>query len=446
MAAVLFAGSGMCPVAAQSCAGDCNGDDEVTIDDLIRGVSLALGTSGGECDELDTNDDGLFAINELVAAVGNALDGCGGGEPATREAVVENYADLLHANYSDAVELAEALQEAIETFVAMPSAVTLEAAKQAWLDARPTYLQTEMARFYNGPIDNEDDGPEGLINAWPLDESFIDYVQGQPGAGIINMTQRFPEIDTDLLVELNESENETTISTGWHAIEFLLWGQDLSDDGPGGRPFTDYVTAGTTSNQERRGMYLESAGELLVGHLEQVRDAWAPGVAGNYREEFLSVDVDEALRRLLTGMGTLSGGELTGERLAVAFDTKDPEDEHSCFADNTHVDHRNDEKGIENAFLGRYDSVLGNNVRGPGIYDLVRTVNPDLAEATRAAFIAATTAIFAIPVPFDQAIQGDDQDPGRQAIAASINALNAQTLKIAESAEALGIPISTTLP
>jgi putative iron-regulated protein len=138
-------------------------------------------------------------------------------------------------------------------------------------------------------------------------------------------------------------------------------------------------------------------------------------------------------------MGTLSGGELTGERLAVAYDTKDQENEHSCFSDNTHVDHRNDELGIENAFLGRYGAVAG-----PGVYDLVRAVDPALADATRSAMTAARDAILQIPVPFDQAILGPDSSPGRQAIAAALAALNAQTDKIAQCAEALGVPISTT--
>ncbi|MGH7789014.1 MAG: imelysin family protein [Candidatus Binatia bacterium] len=428
--------------AVAQCAGDCDGNLNVSITELIRGVNLALGSATGEpCAALDINGNGQIAINELIAAVASALEGCDG--PVTAAAVVARYADNLHANYDDAIDGARALQTAIDAFVAAPSQAGLEAARQAWRDARPAYLQTEMARFYDGPIDNEADGPEGLINAWPLDEGYIDYVEGNANAGIVNQPELHPTIDADLLVELNEGEGETTISTGYHAIEFLLWGQDLSADGPGDRPFTDYVTdgSGTAANQARRGDYLRAAVGLLVANLEQVRDAWLPGVEDNYRAELLAEETDEALRRILTGMGTLSGGELTGERLSVAFDTKDQEDEHSCFSDNTHIDHRMDETGIQNAFLGRYGSA-----DGPGIYDLVLAVDPTLADATRDAIEAARLAVFAMPVPFDQAVLGDDSAPGRVAIAAAITALEAQTVKIAESAEALGVPISTTLP
>ena len=80
------------------------------------------------------------------------------------------------------------------------------------------------------------DGPEGLINAWPLDEAYIDYVEGDPAAGVVNDPDTYPTIDAELLTSLNEQGGEANISTGWHAIEFLLWGQDLSTDGPGDAP------------------------------------------------------------------------------------------------------------------------------------------------------------------------------------------------------------------
>ena len=58
-------------------------------------------------------------------------------------------------------------------------------ARKAWLAAREPYGQTEAFRFYGGPIDDAK-GPEGRINAWPLDEAYIDSVKGKAGSGIIN--------------------------------------------------------------------------------------------------------------------------------------------------------------------------------------------------------------------------------------------------------------------
>ena len=65
---------------AQQCVGDCNGDGKVTIDELILGVNIALGTQSVDvCPAFDVNSDGQVTIDELVSAVNNALDGC----PAT---------------------------------------------------------------------------------------------------------------------------------------------------------------------------------------------------------------------------------------------------------------------------------------------------------------------------------------------------------------------------
>ncbi len=428
------------PAGAQTCAGDCDADGRVTIAELVRAVGIALGNSEvADCLAADLNSDGRITVDELVRAVNAALGDCSAG-PVTPADVVEAYADLLYENYCDSVDLAEDLQVAIGDFLADPSESTMTAAKQAWLAGRPTYLQTEVARFYDGPIDNEDDGPEGLINAWPLDEAYIDYVEGNPDAGIINDPDGFPSITGEVLEAANEVGGETNIATGWHAIEFLLWGQDFNDDGPGMRPFTDFVDGGTAANQDRRREYLAVVAELLVEHIESVKQQWAPG-EDNFRADFLALDTDDALRMILTGMGTLSGGELTGERLAVPFETKDQEDEHSCFADNTHVDHLNDAIGIQNVYRGRYGSVFG-----PGIRDLVAAEDAALAEDLDGQMQTAISALMAIPTPFDQAIQGADTTPARMAIATAIDELNTQTDLIADAAEALGISISTTLP
>jgi putative iron-regulated protein len=384
----------------------------------------------------------LLACGFLAGCGG---DGGGGGDTAgtvTAAAVVERYADVLHANY-EAIEAGVVdLQGAVESFVAAPSAATLQAAKDAWLAARPAYQESEMARFYDGPIDNPVDGPEGRINAWPLDESYVDYVEGAPDAGIVNDPAGFPVITAAVLAGANEIGGEENVATGWHAIEFLLWGQDRDVDGPGTRPFTDYVAdgSGTHANQARRATYLTVITALLLDDVRGLVAAWASGTPDNFRAAFLAADPNASLSRILTGLGTLSGGELAGERMSVAFETRDQEDEHSCFSDNTHIDHRFDQIGIMNAYLGRFAAS-----DGPGIDDLLRQVDPALEAQLTAELEASLVAIMAIPVPFDQAFLGADAAPGRQAISAAIDALFAQTDSIAAAAAALGLDVSTTL-
>lgn len=187
-------------------------------------------------------------------------------------AVAVGYSELVYANYSDSLASARDMQKAIAALLAAPSKETLEAARKSWLDAREFYGQTEAFRFYGGPIDDEN-GPEGQINAWPMDESYVDYVEGKPNAGFIN-DPKF-KITKANLAKQNERGGEENIATGWHAIEFLLWGQDLSETGPGDRSFEDYVD-GKRANADRRRLYLKVVTELLIDDLASVTKAWAP--------------------------------------------------------------------------------------------------------------------------------------------------------------------------
>ncbi len=352
--------------------------------------------------------------------------------------VVAHYAALVYAGYQDSYAAAVALQAALAAFVAAPDEATHQAAKAAWLAAREPYGQTEAFRFYGGPIDDAD-GPEGLINAWPLDEAYVDYVEGAPEAGIINNTADYPAITPDLLQSLNLSGSEENVSLGYHAIEFLLWGQDLSADGSGQRPYTDYTTA---PNAERRGQYLLAAGELLVDHLAQMVAEWAPD-GDNYRAAFLAQAPDVALQQILTGVGVLSKSELAGERLFVAYDNQDQEDEHSCFSDNTHRDLIANAQGIANVLSGQYTRPDGTILSGPGLLSLLAA--QDVPLATRLGELADTalTAVGQIHVPFDRAIVEAEH---RTAVLAAVNALQDQGDALAQAAAALGLPINTALP
>lgn len=356
-----------------------------------------------------------------------------------KKAVVRQYAAIVHASYSDALQGAIALDNAVEAFLKRPTAESFKAAKDAWLASRPPYLQTEVFRFYNGPIDDAN-GPEGFLNAWPMDESFIDYTKDNPKSGIIMNPEKFKEITVQLLVGMNAKDSETSITTGYHAVEYLLWGQDFNADGPGKRPHTDYVASNPTA--ARRGAYLRICSRLIVEQLQSLVAAWAPDQAGNYRSTFVSAPADESLSKILLGMGSLSGAELAGERMTVAYESKEQEDEHSCFSDNTPADHLYDDIGIQNIYLGRYQKTDGTILQGASLKSLIETVNPDLAVALDQQFTASIEAIKAIPHPFDQAILGEDSVPGRLAIKKAIESLRDQTTSIAEAAGALGLKIN----
>lgn len=355
------------------------------------------------------------------------------GAAAESMAVVQHYAALVHAAYSDTLAAAQALQAAIATFIAAPSAEGLDAARKAWLAAREFYDQTDAFRFYGGPID-DDQGPEGRINAWPIDESYIDAVQGKPKAGLVNNPKL--QITKANLAKANERGGEENISTGWHAIEFLLWGQDHSETGPGDRPFTDYVD-GKAPNADRRRQYLTVVTALLLDDLGGLVRAWAPGQR-NYRARF-EKGGQESVRKMIVGLGSLSRGELAGERMEVALNSQDQEDEHSCFSDNTHRDIVNNAQGILNVWLGQYKRRDGSTLAGPGLRDLVAARQPELAERTTAQIAASVAAAEAIQAPFDREIVGAKDAPGRLRIQKTIDSLVAQSKLLVDAASAIGI-------
>lgn len=381
----------------------------------------------------------LVLLPSSVLAVRSALAG-DSDLPALQRAVVAHHAQLVHAAYEDSRVAAEALQKVVADFLTAPSAERVAAARQAWLAARVPYLQTEACRFYGGPIEQV----EGFVNAWPMDESHIDYIICDPRAGILRATKEFPRLTKELLLSLNEKEGEKNISVGFHAIEFLLWGQDTNPKGPGNRPWQDYdlVKAGEAQSPvARRREYLRLTCELLVEHLRQVELAWAPGHAGNFREKFVTQPAAQSLTLILKGAGTLAGPELSGERLTVAYETKEQEDEHSCFSDNTHHDFIYDALGLENVWLGRYRRTSGELISGPGPRDLLQRVNAPLAEQLTAQAAAGVAAARAIPAPFDQAILGPDTAPGRQAVKHAIATFRAESDLFAKAGAALGLKL-----
>ena len=348
--------------------------------------------------------------------------------------VAQHYATLVHATYADTKTAAQAMQRAIADFVKAPSAEALAAARKSWLEAREFYGQTEAFRFYGGPIDDAQ-GPEGRINAWPMDESFVDSTEAKPKGGLIN-NRKFA-ITKASLSKQNERGGEENIATGWHAIEFLLWGQDRSETGPGNRSFEDYVD-GKTPNADRRRQYLTVVTDLLIDDLSMLEKAWAPGVKNNYRAKF-EKNGKEAVRKMLVGLGSLSRGELAGERLEVALNSQDQEDEHSCFSDNTHRDVVNNALGIQNVWLGEYKRADGSQLKGASLRDLVSASNAETADKTSKQIAQSVSAAGAIQAPFDREIVGAKDAPGRQRIQKTIDSLTSQSKDIVTAAAALGI-------
>ncbi|KOO03558.1 imelysin family protein [Vibrio nereis] len=381
----------------------------------------------------------------------------------TQDQVVEHYADIAHAVFSDSVTTAKSLEQSIESFLAAPSAQGLEQVKQAWLESRVPYQQSEVFRFGNAIVDDW----EGQLNAWPLDEGLIDYVatdyqyelgnegananivankQLKIGAATINVEQLTPKA----IADLNEiGGSEANVASGYHAIEFLLWGQDLNgtNAGAGERAYTDFVVgeACTNGNCDRRGEYLKAAAELLIQDLEWMEKQWSADIKGNYREELVNGSAENGLRKMLFGMGSLSLGELAGERMKVALEANSTEDEHDCFSDNTHNSHYYNEQGIYNVYTGIYKRQDGSLLSGPSMNDLVAQKDKQAAKEIQKQFDITRSQVGQLVTSAEKSGQFFDQliasgnVKGNALVNETIMSLVAQTASIERAAKIVGI-------
>jgi len=415
---------------------------------IILASALVLGTQAVKATEVP------FKNNDLL-----------------KKEVLSTYADIAYTNYTDSLEGARLLRAQINEFLTKAAnkaeAKTLISefikSKSVWAnEARMPYGQSEVFRFVNGPIDFEEidddvitylesigfEGPEGLLNAWPLDENYIDYVSEDANAGVIN--NRSIKITEDLLTSMNERDGEKNISTGYHAIEFLLWGQDRDLMKAGQRPYTDFVNGGTAKNQDRRREYTALLNDMLVGQLESVTNQWRPAVM-NFRAEFMNKDADSALVDIFTSMISMAGDELKSERIENAFLLEDQEEEHSCFSDKTINDIYTNYLGVQNLYLGEY---VGTNIekviKGKGISALVSKVAVDLDIEIKNTMKEVTNSIFFfynkngnneaivgdIAIPFDRAIFDNKEE-----VQAIIDGLDKLDGLLREAAMTLGLSL-----
>lgn len=366
--------------------------------------------------------------------------------------VLVNYADIALAKYEDSLATASKLQSAVDAFLAAPGESTMAAAKQAWLAARAPYQQSEVYRFGNTIVDDW----EGKVNAWPLDEGLIDYVATSYGteseqnalytANIIahpnvvfgGQTLDASAIDQTLIRSLHEIDDvEANVATGYHAIEFLLWGQDLNGTGPGAgaRPWSDYALEGCTGgNCDRRRAYLKAVTDLLFADLGDMVASWAEN--GEARKVIVTGSPEKGLAAIVIGMGSLSYGEMAGQRMKLGLLLHDPEEEHDCFSDNTANSHYYDALGIRDAYLGSYKRIDGRIVQGPSLADLVKAKAPDLDIEMRKkldATVAATAVMKKMSdsgkMAYDQMI-GEGNADGNAMVQAAIDGLLDQTKSI----------------
>jgi putative iron-regulated protein len=380
------------------------------------------------------------------------------------KAVIANYADIAEAIYTDSLNTAKTLQTAVDAFLKTPTDETLKAARDAWKAARVAYQQSEGYRFGNSIVDDW----EGRVNAWPLDEGLIDYVDTKSygetsdenptyAANVIANKEiqvgkdkiDASKITVDLIKSLQEAGGvESNVAIGYHAIEFLLWGQDLHGTGAGAgeRKATDFDSAKCTNgNCDRRADYLKAATDLLVADLEEMTASW--GKDGDARKDVTGKDANDGLATILTGLGSLSYGELAGERIKLGLILHDPEEEHDCFSDNTHNSHFYDEQGMIAIYQGKYKATDGKVTEGASLAAYAKEKAPKEAAAVEAAFAKANAAVTTLKKradsgkeAYDQMI-GEGNAEGNKVVQDVVDGLVGQARAVEALVAALGLKI-----
>lgn len=388
----------------------------------------------------------------LATSAACAASMLGAAQAAEMADVLDNYANIAHAGYEDSLLTAQALDAAIDALVASPSDATLNAAKAAWIASRVPYQQTEVFRFGNAIVDEW----EGRVNAWPLDEGLIDYVEASYygmesdendlftaniiansslmiNGAEVNAASITPDFLSGTLHEAGEVE--ANVATGYHAIEFLLWGQDLNGTGAGAgsRPYTDFDVANCTGGScVRRNEYLVAASNLLMADLEEMVGNWTED--GAARTDLMANE-EAGITAILTGIGSLSYGEMAGERMKLGLLLNDPEEEHDCFADNTHNSHYFDQIGIRNAYTGIYRRIDGSVVSGPSVSDMVAELDAALDDEVMMKLNATVTSMAIMRAraesieAYDQMI-GEGNAAGNATVQAAIDGLIDQTRSV----------------
>jgi putative iron-regulated protein len=232
---------------------------------------------------------------------------------------------------------------------------------------------------------------------------------------------------------------------GYHAIEFLLWGQDLNGTGRRRQPARHRLQTSQLHWRQLRApprLSRRRHPDLLVDDLEDMAQKWGPD--GAARKDVIGKGPDGGLATILTGIGSLSYGELAGERIKLGLILHDPEEEHDCFSDNTHNSHYYDVLGIQNVYTASYTRIDGSKVEGDSVASLVREKDAALADEMEAKLTETVKAAEALKAraedgeAYDQMI-GEGNAEGNAVVQAVIDGLVAQTRSLERVIAALSV-------
>ena len=349
--------------------------------------------------------DGLFAPKKKVPILKAP-------EPKNLEEAkklfVKNYADMAKATLKSSLDQAIALEKSIKAFLRNPSAETHRLAKISWVQARFPYLQGEVFRNLEEPLKYKKN-VRSRLNAWPIKPERIDYTADDPMSGIVPNNKKYPKIDKNLILQINQNTDETLILHGYHVIEFLLWGEDNQIGESGGRSFTDYDQS-KNPLAERRASYLMNCTELLVNQLGKEVSEWKEGDNNNLLGQLKAMPLNNSMNIILSRLKKLSDS-ISSKQINELLADDSKFNEQSTFSDSTHFDFLHSAAGISNIFAGAYVGLDGKiKVLGLGLIRLAAEIPEMESSDLRSIINNVMRTAQAFKGPFDALALEDKED------------------------------------
>ena len=341
----------------------------------------------------------LFAVGARVALslCILACDRGGSGATATGfhdRAVVVDYVDhVIVPTYTLLATRAAALSGAVNALAAGPDADTLAAARQAWIDTRSPWEQSEAFLF--GPVFSH--GYDPALDTWPLNEADLNAV-----------LEGTDTLTVDFVESLPESQK------GFHTVEYLIFGVDNHKTADA---FTDrelqYLSAATAEMARIAGLLAESWTTRVDGRPPYAEVFRTAGEPGNTAYPSLGAAGQEIVQGMIGILDEVANG-----KIAEPYDHHDPRLVESQFSFNSQLDFQDNIRGVRRAWLG-----LGpedGSPAGASLSAFVARRDPALAARVLAELDAGIAAIAAIPAPFRDAITDDAADARIEAAQAAL--------------------------
>ncbi len=285
---------------------------------------------------------------------------------------LENIAsDVILSTYEDLHDATEILAASLATLRINPTQENLDAARQAWRNARKPWEQSEGFLF--GPVDQQ--GIDPAIDSWPVNETDLDAV--------LNSSESLTKSYVDGL--------DGTLK-GFHTIEYLIFGVDGLKE----------VTSFTTRQFE----YLNACSESLAGSTLQLYHSWKPEEENFIQnllkagETGLSIYPSQkaGLEEIVNGLVVIAD-EVGNGKINDPFIQQNITLEESRFSANSKQDFADNIRSIQNVYLGTYG-----NQDGPGISAIVNSKDASLDQVVTTAIADAVAAIESIEGTFTAAI------------------------------------------